>query len=102
MFYMHDIGWGWEFLMGIGMVAFWVLIVVCVVWFVRGGSSGGGPSMGGPSGGGQADSAPPPAPAERPIDILDRRLASGELTLEEYRERREVIEHRRGAVGTPV
>lgn len=90
MFYMRDIGWGWEFLMGIGMVAFWIVVVLGAIWFIRGGASSSTPSH------------PPSARAERPVDILDRRLANGELTLEEYQERREAIEHGRGRVGASV
>lgn len=81
MFYMHDIGWGWEFLMAIGMIAFWALIIYGVVWLIRGGNT-------------TSSTAPPPAtPTETPREILDRRLASGELTIEEYHERREALEH---------
>lgn len=80
---MHDIGWGWEFLMAIGMIAFWILVVLGVIWLVRGGASS------------STLPSPPPAPTESAIDILDRRLASGELTLEEYQERRDAIEHSR-------
>lgn len=76
-FYARDIGWGWDFLMGIGMVAFWLLIVLGAVWLVRGGFGG---------------TASQQHPSKQPIEILNRRLADGELTLEEYEERREAIE----------
>lgn len=89
MFYMHDIGWGWEFLMVIGMVAFWGFIVFGVLWLVRGGA-------------GAVPQPPSSAPAERPIDILNRRLAMGELTLAEYQERREAIERDSSGDKTPV
>ena len=90
MFYMRDIGWGWEFLMGIGMVAFWALVVLGIVWLARGGAS-------------LSTEAPPPTvPTEKAIDILDRRLASGELSVEEYQERREAIERGRGEVRASV
>lgn len=89
MFYMHDVGWGWEFLMAIGMVAFWALIIFGVVWLVRGGASSSSP-------------ASPPAAPESPLEILDRRLASGELTVEEYRERREAMDREQDRVPAPV
>ncbi len=88
MFYMRDIGWGWEFLMGVGMVVFWGIIVLAVIWLVRGGNIGS-----------SAQDPPaakaPAAPAESAKDILDRRLANGEISLEEYRERRAAMEQDR-------
>lgn len=58
-------GWGHPFLGGI----FWLLIIggiaLVVASLVRG-------------------SAPPTASGEAPLDILKRRLAKGEITLEEY------------------
>lgn len=90
MFYLHDVGWGWEFLMVIGMVAFWGLIVFGVVWLVR----SGGASM--------APQSPASGPTERAIDILDRRLATGELSLAEYQERRDAIERRSRGIKDPA
>jgi putative membrane protein len=76
MFYMHDIGWGWWLLMSVGMVAFWALVVYGFVWLVRG--------------------APPlrreEAPLAPPDEILKRRLARGEITIEEYERLRGTIE----------
>lgn len=91
MFYMRDIGWGWEFLMGVGMVVFWAVVVFGIVWLIRGGI-GTTPS----------ETPTPPPPGESALDILDRRLASGELTVEEYQERREAIERAHGDVGASV
>ena len=64
----HDGGWGilW-------MIASWVLIVALVVWLVRSFSSGGS------GGAGRKPS---------PLDILDERLARGEISSDEYEERR--------------
>ena len=76
MFYMHDIGWGWWLLMSVGMVAFWALVVYAVVWLVRGPSS-------------QRREEAPPA---RPDEILKRRLAQGEITIDEYERLRGTIE----------
>lgn len=69
-----DSGWGW------GMVALMVVIavavVVLVVWMVR----TMGPQARHASG--SSSSA---------MDVLDRRLASGELTPDEYRERAAIL-----------
>ena len=94
MFYMRDVGWGWEFLMGVGMVVFWAVVVFGIVWLIRGGI------------GTTTTTTPTPPPgeseSESALDILDRRLASGELTVEEYQERREAIERAHGDLGAPA
>jgi putative membrane protein len=97
MFYMRDVGWGWEFLAVVGMVAFWALVILGVMLLVRGRISerttttahGTGP-------------AAPTTPAESAIDILDRRLATGDISIEEYRERREAIERTGSGVSASV
>ena len=64
--------------MGIGMLAFWGLIIAALVMLVRG--------IGG-------SSAPPVAPTrnDTPLDILRQRYAKGELTRSEFEAmRREV------------
>jgi putative membrane protein len=80
--HMGDWGAGWWILMAFMMVAFWGLVIVGVVWLIRtlmaerhnhGGAS--------------------------PIELLDRRLASGEITPEEYRERRDVLLARKDGGG---
>ncbi|MDP3967850.1 MAG: hypothetical protein Q8Q02_06170 [Nocardioides sp.] len=69
----HMAGWGggWMWLWGTLMMLSWVVIIAAAVWFVlranRDGTTG------------------------RARDVLDERFASGELTLEEYRERREAL-----------
>jgi putative membrane protein len=68
---------GWWLLPG---PLFWLLLIVGIVLLVRGrsgrsASPGGGPETG--------------------IDVLERRFAEGELSLEEYRERRSVLEEKR-------
>jgi putative membrane protein len=73
----HMDGWdtdasGW--VMMIGMVLFWALIVVAIVWLVRSAPWGGHHHR------------------ESPLEMLDRRFASGEITAEEYRERRSVLQ----------
>jgi putative membrane protein len=76
MWHMHDIGWGWWLLMSVGMVAFWGLVIWAIVALVRGGTS-----------------APqrPKTDTDRPLDILQRRLARGEISPEEYEELRDAL-----------
>ena len=59
---------------------FWLLLLVGVVFLIRG-RSGRSP---------WSSSRP-----ETGIDVLERRFAEGELSLEEYRERRSVLEEKR-------
>ena len=70
-----DGGAGWWVLMSIGMFAFWGVVIAGVVWLVRGGSLG----------------APRRSAPEDPLDVLDRRLAEGALSPEEYEERRRLL-----------
>lgn len=73
--HMNDWGAGWWILMAFLMVVFWGLVIVGLVWLVR--------SLAGDHrGSGAAMSA---------VELLDRRLANGEITPEEYRERRQVL-----------
>jgi putative membrane protein len=58
---------------------FLLLLIVGIVLLVRG--SGRSPSTGGGR--------------ETGIDVLERRFAEGELSLEQYRERRSVLEEQR-------
>lgn len=81
MFYMHGIGWGWWLLMSFGMVAFWGLVIWGIVTLVRGGSSG---------------AEQPAVESDRPLDVLQRRLARGEISVEEYEELRDALIGRRG------
>jgi putative membrane protein len=78
MFYMHDAGWGWWLLISVGMVAFWGLIVVAVVWFIRRQPT-------------ELGEAPP---RETPDEIVRRRLAEGEISMDEYERLREVLHAR--------
>jgi putative membrane protein len=59
---------------------FWLLLIVGIVFLVLRGPSGGPSATGG---------------RETGIDVLERRFAEGELTLEQYRERRSVLEEQR-------
>jgi putative membrane protein len=76
MFYMHGAGWGWWMLMSIGMVAFWGLIVCGIVLLVRG----------------QSPSGPEQPAREPPEDVLKRRLAQGEISIDEYEQLHAAIE----------
>jgi putative membrane protein len=70
MFYMHNFGWGWWLVMSVGMVAFWALVIYGIVWLIRGGQN--------------VQQRDEPS-AESPRQILNRRLAAGEISTEEYR-----------------
>jgi uncharacterized membrane protein len=68
MFYMHDIGWGWWALLSIGVVVFWGAVVYAIVSFMRLRA---------------VERADGPWP-ESPDQILKRRLAEGDLSIDEY------------------
>lgn len=68
---------GWWIVMALGMVLFWGLVILGVVWLVR--------EFARP----RAERAAATDPD--PLAILDRRLATGELTPEEYRERSDIL-----------
>lgn len=69
----HDGGW---VVMGIGMLAFWVLVIALIVWLVR----AWGPAH-----------HHGPARPETPLEVLDRRLAEGATSIEEYEQRRRIL-----------
>jgi|BarGraNGADG00212_1021973.scaffolds.fasta_scaffold119097_2 putative membrane protein len=84
MMWHHD-GWGgggW-LLMGLLMLLFWAVVVGAVVWAVRNRGTG-------------HPHTPPPASFAPPgwgaRQILDERFARGEISEEEYRQRRGVLE----------
>jgi putative membrane protein len=70
-------GWdgGWWILMALGMVLFWGLVVLGIVLVVRELTRGRGGQAG------ETDA----------MALLARRLAAGEISPEEYRERRAVL-----------
>jgi putative membrane protein len=73
-FDMHgDFGTGWWVVMLVGMIVFWGLIVLGAVGLVR-------ELMHGRRTG-----------AEGPVALLDRRFAAGEISADEYRERKAVL-----------
>jgi putative membrane protein len=67
---------GWWILPG---PLFWLLLVVGIVFLAR--ARSGGSTSGGAR--------------ETGIEVLERRFAEGELSLEQYRERRSVLEQER-------
>lgn len=75
----HMDGGGWRWGMFAVMVLIALAVIALVVWLVR------------------TTRTPPPAPgpsAQTPMEILDRRLASGEITPEDYRQRAEILDGR--------
>ncbi len=72
---MHDIGWGWWLLMSLGMVAFWGLVIWAIVALARG----------------DRPAREEPRDDDRPLDILQRRLARGEISVTEYEELRDSL-----------
>lgn len=78
---MHgdDVGAGWMIVMMAFMVLFWAAVILGIVWLVRGAS--GGWRWGGER-------------KETPSEVLERRFAEGAISVEDYRQRREVIEKR--------
>lgn len=72
-----DLGEGWGIVMMIGMLVFLGAIAVAVVWTVRTYAVDRRP----PEDGGR----------ETPLEILDRSLAEGRISVEEYEQRRRVL-----------
>lgn len=72
---MHegDVGVGWMIAMMIGMALFWGLVILGIVWLIRSGPWG------------HRDH-------DTPLEILDRRFAAGEMSAEEYREKRNALQ----------
>lgn len=77
---MHgDLGAGWMVLMMALMVLFWGAVLFGVAWLVRSAPRA------------EPRPAETAAAKETPVEILERRFAAGAITLEDYRERREVL-----------
>ena len=64
---MHD-GGGWWVVMMVAMLLFWALVIAGVVWLIR--ASGR---------------------AKGAMDLLDERLATGDISIEDYERRREIL-----------
>ena len=78
---MMDSGWGMSAFGWFGMVLFWVVLIVAIVWALREFRSG--------------ESRPSTEPLEPrgddPMTILDRRLATGEIDPETYDDLRDKL-----------
>ena len=85
MWHHGDIGTGWWIVMMIGMLAFWVLVIVGIVWLVRNAAAGGG--------------AVKRASAR---EVLDERLARGEIDIDEYDRRLAALTRTDGAPVPPT
>ncbi len=73
----HDgMGW-WMVFAGGGMLAFWVVVVGVVTWVIRRSGYSNRPDRDGDV---------------SPVRIARRRLASGEITLEQFEELRKALE----------
>lgn len=72
---MHDVGGGWWVVMVLGMLIFWGLVIAAVVWLVR-----------------ELSGRRPAPQSERPLDVLQRRLAEGDISVEEFERRRQILE----------
>lgn len=68
---------GWWIVMALGMVIFWGLVIVGIAWLVR--------ELAGPG----RDAGK--RQEGDPLVLLDRRLADGSITPDEYRERRAIL-----------
>jgi putative membrane protein len=77
--YYGNVGWGGWLMMALIMVAFWGLVVYAVVALFRGGATS--------SRSGSTD----PADVKDPRQILDERLARGEIQIEEYQARKDAL-----------
>ena len=74
MWYMHDVGWGWWLLMSLGDGRLRGLFIYGAIWLVRG----------------STPSAKRISP-EPPLTVLKRRLAAGEISVEEYERLHEAV-----------
>lgn len=74
---------GWWIVMMVGMLLFWALVIVALVWVIRGGVEAFRPHS--------RDRGGPRLDA---LEILERRLAEGDITVKEYRERRSELTRR--------
>jgi putative membrane protein len=72
----HHMDGGWWVVMAIGMVLFWALVIVGLVWLVRELAGRGGIGL---------------KLRQDPLELLDRRLAEGTISPEDYSERRAIL-----------
>lgn len=67
---------GWGVVMMIGMILFWAVVIVAIVWLIR--------EFGSPRARAHPD--------DDPLRVLDRKLAEGSISPDDYRERREILD----------
>jgi putative membrane protein len=79
MWHWHGTGWSWVW-MTVVMVGFWAVVVVGIAMLVRSG--------------GERGRTPPIGPST-PEDVLAERFARGEIDVDEYERKREVLDGRR-------
>ena len=81
---MHgsDVGTGWMIVMMLGMVIFWGLVIVAIVWLLR-----------------EAIRRDQDRTGTDPLGTLDSRLAEGQISVEEYEQRRRVLTGQRPVGG---
>ena len=72
---MHNGDGGWWVVMMLAMLLFWGLVIVAIVWLVRAGRLGAGSG----------------SAAKGAQELLDERLATGDLSIDEYERRREAL-----------
>ena len=74
MWYAHDVGWGWWLVMSVGMVAFWALVIYTLLSLLP-----------------RSSAAASRQRPDEPLMVLKRRLAAGELSIEQYQQLREAL-----------
>lgn len=72
--HMGDWSAGWWVVMALMMIVFWGLLILGAVWLIR--SLAGGHRA---------------IHHRDPVEVLDHRLARGEISVDEYRERRKLL-----------
>jgi putative membrane protein len=82
----HAWGAGWWVLMAVGLVAFWAVVIAGGIWLIRELTSAR-----------RSDHGRSDEPAA--LAILDRRLAEGAISIEEYEERRRALLNAKGPGG---
>ena len=77
MGWYYGMSWGGWILMTVVMLAFWALVIFAVVAIFRGVGKGSGPAEG--------------TSHRDPLEILQERFARGEIDVEEYEARAQVL-----------
>jgi len=83
MWYHHDWGWGMGGLGWLGMLLFWALVVLGIIYLVRA-------LLAGQQGG---DASRPKSDTDKALDILRERYAKGEIEQEEFEQRKRGLTH---------